>query len=88
MALHTDSTAQHQIHDSSLVYADEATLLAATPASTLYHRIGYATAEATYWVWTSQGWSLLVDATGASTFDRIVCNTDGVVVHDGEVVTI
>jgi len=53
---HSDSTEQHQLHDSRLEYADEATLQADTPAAALYGRIGYATSEDTYWLWTASGW--------------------------------
>ena len=47
---HSDSTLQHQIHDDSLEYADEATLLAATPAVALESRVGHAIAEDTYFL--------------------------------------
>ena len=60
MADHSSSTVQHQLHDAGLVYADEATLLAASPAASYYHKYGYATAERTYWLWTQDGWKLLL----------------------------
>lgn len=47
---HSDSTLQHQIHDDSLEYADEATLLAATPNVILESRVGHAIAEDTYFL--------------------------------------
>ena len=56
MASHSAATEQHQINDSQLDYADETALLAASPAASLYGRIGLAASEDSYWLWTSSGW--------------------------------
>lgn len=75
MATHIDSTEQHVIDDSGLTYADEATLLAATPASTLIGRIGIATSEGTYWLWDSNSTWVQIGRNGV-TLIRDVTHSD------------
>lgn len=86
---HIDSTQQHQLHDSRLVYADEATLLAAGGLDTaLQHRIGYATSEKSYWIlsnpsptpatWISLGQEGVPGVTGpASSTDNAIARWNG-----------
>lgn len=88
MTKHSDSTEQHQLHHTDLVYADEATLIAASPSASLYHRVGYATSERTYWLWTQDGWYQLADPQAGSPLSRAAVHDDAVVTHNGEIVVI
>ena len=88
MPYHNELTSLHQLYDDDLLYADEATLLAATPSSDLYHRVGYATTERSYWLWTQDGWDLLLDpqqGAGAVLSTAVVFEGD-VVTYEDEIV--
>ena len=88
MTAHSASTLQHQIYDDDLEYANEATLEAASPAITLYHRVGYAITERTYWLWTQDGWYQLADPGGEASLSRAVVFEGDVVTYEDEIVWI
>ena len=86
MPFHKDLTAMHQIHDDDLVYADEAELQAASPASDYYHRFGYATSERTYWLYNQDGWTLSFAPQAGSVLSQAVVHDGAVVTFEGEIV--
>ena len=77
---HSLLTAQHQIHDGTLTYTDEAELFAANPGSSYYHRIGYATSEGSYWMWTAGGW-----VPHGNVLARALVHDGDVLTHEGEI---
>ena len=88
MPHHKNTTEPHQLHSVSLTYADEETLLAASPSSSFYHRFGYATSERSYWLWTQDGWVLFLAPQTGTALSQAAVHNDSVVTHNDAIVTI
>ena len=83
MTAHSAQTKNHKIHDSDLIYATEALLLAATGfTSDQVGMVGFATAEQSFWILVDDSpltWGKIILDGGTSS---VILQQYGVVVND------